>query len=87
MELFSAHLRLLKVNHTMSDLPNLIFEPVDEETRLDKMRRATLGYDAGVLTLNQALEVVDLGTEEGGDTRKEGGTRTPTGELPREGEM
>ena len=87
MELFSAHLRLLKVNHTMSDLPNLIFEPVDEETRLDKMRRATLGYDAGVLTLNQALEVVDLGTEEGGDTRKEGGTSTPTGELPREGEM
>jgi hypothetical protein len=87
MELFSAHLNLLKINHVKSDLPDLVFEPVDEETRLDKMRRATLGYDAGVLTLNQALDVVALPVEEGADTRKEGGTRTPTGELPREGEM
>jgi hypothetical protein len=87
MELFSAHLRLLKIDHTMSDLPDLIFEPVDEETRLDKMRRATLGYDSGVLTLNQALDIVGEQPEENADTRKEGGTRTPTGELPREGEM
>jgi hypothetical protein len=87
MELFSAHLNLLKINHVKSDLPDLVFEPVDEETRLDKMRRATLGYDAGVLTLNQALDVVALPVEEGADTRKESGTRTPTGELPREGEM
>ncbi len=87
MELFSAHLTLLGVNHVKSDLPDLVFEPVDEETRLDKMRRATLGYDAGVLTLNQALDVVSLPAEDGADTRKEGGSRTPTGELPREGEM
>ena len=87
MDLFSAHLTLLGVNHVKSDLPDLVFEPVDEETRLDKMRRATLGYDAGVLTLNQALDVVSLPAEDGADTRKDGGTRTPTGELPREGEM
>ena len=87
MDLFSAHLTLLGVNHVKSDLPDLVFEPVDEETRLDKMRRATLGYDAGVLTLNQALDVVALPAEDGADTRKDGGTRTPTGELPREGEM
>lgn len=99
MELFSAHLRLLKIDHKMSDLPDLIFEPVDEETRLDKMRRATLGYSNGVLSLNQALEIVAQPIEEGGDVRKDAPVKTETPEeepveerdedddMPREGEM
>ena len=99
MELFSAHLNLLKVNHVKSDLPDLIFEPVDEETRLDKMRRASLGYSNGVLSLNQALEIVALPVEEGGDVRKDAPVSTETPEeepveerdeeedMPREGEM
>jgi len=99
MELFSAHLDLLKINHVKTDLPDLIFEPVDEETRLDKMRRATLGYSNGVLSLNQSLEIVALPIEEGGDVRKDApvSTETPDEEpveerdedddMPREGEM
>jgi len=97
--LFSAHLDLLGIDHTRRDLPVLTFEPVDEETRLDKMRRATLGYSNGVLSLNQALDVISLPAEEEGDVRKDAPapqTETPDEpeeerdedeDLPREGEM
>ena len=82
-KLFSKHLELLKIQHEMKDLPKLVFEPIDEETRLNKMQRANIGYANGILTLNQALEILGLPEEEGGDTRKQGG-RANTGELPRE---
>jgi len=97
--LFSAHLNLLGIEHAKRDLPVLTFEPVDEETRLDKMRRATLGYSNGVLSLNQALDIVSLPAEEEGDVRKDAPTVTETpdeepleerdeeSETPREGEM
>tara|TARA_R110000737_G_scaffold322961_1_gene335448 strand:+ start:2230 stop:3651 length:1422 start_codon:yes stop_codon:yes gene_type:complete len=99
--LFSAHLDLLGIEHTSRDLPVLTFEPVDEETRLDKMRRATLGYGAGLLSLNQSLDIVSLPLEEDGDVRTGQPTSAPTEEtppvdeeprdededLPREGEM
>ena len=84
MELFSAHLDLLGVNHAKRDLPDLTFEPVDEETRLDKMRRATLGYSNGVLTLNQALGIVALPNEEEGDVRKDAPTPQTEEEPPEE---
>ncbi len=67
----------------MKDLPKLVFEPIDEETRLNKMQRANIGYSNGILTLNQALEILGQPEEEGGDVRKEGG-KANTGELPRE---
>jgi hypothetical protein len=82
-KVFSKHLELLRIPHEMKDLPKLVFEPIDEETRLNKMQRANIGYTNGILTLNQALEILGLPEEEGGDTRKEGG-RANTGELPRE---
>lgn len=84
MELFSRHLTLLRIDHTMSDLPSLDFEPIDEETRLNKMQRANIGYNAGILTLNQALEIVGEPTETDGDVRKSGGSSGQMGELPRE---
>lgn len=84
MELFSRHLTLLRIDHTMSDLPSLDFEPIDEETRLNKMQRANIGYNAGILTLNQALEIVGEPTETDGDVRKNGGSSGQMGELPRE---
>jgi hypothetical protein len=83
MDLFSRHLTLLRITHTMSDLPALEFEPIDEETRLNKMQRANIGYNAGILSLNQALEIVGEPTETNGDVRKEGGS-AQNGELPRE---
>lgn len=84
MDLFSRHLTLLRIDHTMSDLPSLDFEPIDEETRLNKMQRANIGYNAGILTLNQALEIVSEPTETDGDVRKNGGSSGQVGELPRE---
>jgi hypothetical protein len=56
---------------------------MDSETPLNVMQRATMGYNAGVLTLNQTLEMLNLPT-----AGKEGEERVSqnanTGELPRE---
>jgi len=84
-KMFSKHLELLRINHTMADLPSLDFEPIDEETRLNKMQRANIGYNAGILTLNQSLHIVGEPQELEGDVRK-GADATPadTGRLPRE---
>ncbi|HAW76003.1 MAG TPA: hypothetical protein DCW74_09755 [Alteromonas australica] len=50
------------------------------------MQRAVMGYNAGVITLNQALDMVNLplaGAE--GEERKESSNDTPDiGDLPRE---
>ena len=81
--LFSKHLELLNINHEMKDLPKLVFEPIDEESRLNKMQRANMGYTNGIITLNQALEIVGYPQEEEGDIRKTDGN-SGTGELPRE---
>jgi hypothetical protein len=84
-KMFSKHLDLLRINHTMADLPSLDFEPIDEETRLNKMQRANMGYGAGILTLNQALHIVGEPQELEGDVRKGGETSPePMGRLPRE---
>lgn len=84
-KMFSKHLELLRINHTMSDLPSLNFEPIDEESRLNKMQRANMGYAGGILTLNQALQIVGEPPELEGDVRKGGSGETPnTGRLPRE---
>ena len=84
-KMFSKHLELLRITHTMADLPSLNFEPIDEETRLNKMQRANMGYAGGILTLNQALEIVGEPQELDGDVRKGESGETPnTGRLPRE---
>ena len=83
-KLFSRHLELLNIAHEMKDLPVLVFEPIDEETRLNKMQRANIGYNAGIITLNQALEIVGMPQELEGDNRKGDGENTPMGRLPRE---
>ena len=84
-KMFSKHLELLRINHTLADLPSLDFEPIDEETRLNKMQRANIGYGAGILTLNQALNIVGEPQELEGDVRKGGeASPEPMGRLPRE---
>ena len=59
----------------------LNFLPIDEETPLNRMRRATMGYDSGLLSENQALHIVGLKTDNG--ERKTGGSSLK-GEMPRE---
>tara|TARA_R110002020_G_scaffold184769_2_gene381998 strand:- start:1956 stop:3371 length:1416 start_codon:yes stop_codon:yes gene_type:complete len=58
--IFSLHLDLLGIQHRTQDLPTITFETMDTETPLDVMRRATLGYSNGIVTLNQALDILNL---------------------------
>ena len=61
---------------------------VDEESPLNRMRRAEIGYDGGMITLNQSLEIIGLPDADGkeGEKRKELPDPTKLGTLPREKE-
>tara|TARA_R110002167_G_scaffold148769_3_gene341865 strand:- start:238 stop:1677 length:1440 start_codon:yes stop_codon:yes gene_type:complete len=86
--LFSKHLELLKIDHIQSDLPKVVFEPIDEESNLDKMRRANMGFGSGILSLNQTLDIIglpELGEE--GDFRNDNSSPESMGEMPRDGEQ
>jgi len=74
---------LLGIEYRKQDLPTIKFEAMDSETPLNIMQRAVMGYDSGILTLNQSLNMLSLPTDRSGDERK---TERPTnvGELPRE---
>jgi hypothetical protein len=85
-DLFSRHLDLLKIPHKKGELPLIMFDSMDSETPLNVMQRVTMGYDSGILTLNQSLDILNLpSAKEGGEDRKE---ITPlgleTGDLPAE---
>lgn len=87
-DLFSAHLTLLNIPHRKGDLPEIFFDAMDSETPLNVMQRASMGWDSGILTLNQALEMLNLPpAKEEGEERKDLNPVTPgseTGELPAE---
>lgn len=87
-ELFSRHLTLLGIPHTKAQVPVLEFGTVDEESPLNRMRRAEIGYDGGMITLNQSLEIIGLPDADGkeGEKRKELPDPTKLGTLPREKE-
>ena len=77
---------MLGIEHTIADLPEFDFEPVAEESPLDLTKRAVMGYGAGILTLNQSLEIVGLPPVKEGNERKE--SNSPNiGELPRTNEQ
>jgi len=82
-KVFMMHLDLLGIEYRKQDLPTIKFEAMDSETPLNIMQRAVMGYDSGILTLNQSLNMLSLPTDRSGDERK---TERPTnvGELPRE---
>ena len=84
-QLFSKHLELVGIEHTLSDLPKLTFEPIDEEPPIERMRRAKLGYEGGIITLNQALELIgepNIG-EEGDIRQTDESSSGDMGDLPR----
>tara|TARA_R110002020_G_scaffold29528_4_gene93055 strand:- start:294 stop:1682 length:1389 start_codon:yes stop_codon:yes gene_type:complete len=83
-DLFSVHLDLLGIEHRMSDLPTMRFEAMDSETPLNVMQRATMGYQSGVLTLNQTLDMLNLPEVSDGDERMSESEPEQQGELPRE---
>lgn len=83
-QLFSIHLNLLGIEHKKSDLPKMEFDTMDNATPLNVMQRVTMGYNAGLLTLNQSLDMLNLPpAKENGDVRREINSPSPTN-LPRE---
>ena len=85
-KLFSMHLELLGITHTMGDIPPIRFEAMNEESPLAMMQRAVLGYNAGIITLNQALDMVNLplSNREGRERKKSSNDTPDIGDLPRE---
>jgi len=84
-KIFMTHLDLLGIKYRKQDLPTIKFEAMDSETPLNIMQRTVMGYNAGLLTLNQSLDNLNLpsaGRE--GDQRKNVETPNNVGELPRE---
>jgi hypothetical protein len=88
MQLFMMHLDLLGITYRRQDLPTIKFDAMDMESPLNVMQRVTMGYDGGLLTLNQSLDILNLpeiGKE--GDDRKEIEKPVDVGSLPRENEQ
>ena len=86
MQLFSKQLELKGIRHQMKDLPEFMFEPIAEESPIESMKRAVMGYQAGILTLNQSLDLIGMQPESDGDGRLDK-TSKQTGTLPRSNEM
>mgnify|MGYP003626371878 CR=1 FL=1 len=82
VELFSKQLDLMGIPHTKKDLPEFIFEPIAEESPMDSMKRAVLGWQAGMLTLNQSLDIIGEAPTMDGEMRG-GKGNAKLGELPR----
>jgi len=88
IQLFMMHLDLLGITYRRQDLPTIKFDAMDMESPLNVMQRVTMGYDGGLLTLNQSLDILNLpeiGKE--GDDRKEIEKPADVGSLPRENEQ
>ena len=51
----------------MSGIPTLVFAPLLEESPAETMARGTSGFIGGVLTLNEAREIIGLEGVAGGD--------------------
>jgi hypothetical protein len=84
-KIFMMHLDLLGISYRKQDLPTIKFEAMDSETPLNIMQRTVMGYNAGLLTLNQSLDNLNLpsaGRE--GDERKMTEAPKQVGDLPRE---
>lgn len=69
--LFIKHLELMGIPAQKADIPHLAFEPFEEESHEQKMRRATAGYEKGILTRNEARDIIGLSpTKEEGESFK-----------------
>ena len=82
-KVFMMHLDLLGIEYRKQDLPTIKFEAMDSETPLNIMQRAVMGYDSGILTLNQSLDMLSMPITKDGDERKKENVSN-VGELPRE---
>ena len=87
--LFSKHLELLGIAHTNGDLPKVVFQPLDEESPFEETRRATMAYESGITTLNEARFDLGLPAEKASLGKQRYNTPpsdSNVGELPRDKE-
>lgn len=87
--LFSKHLELLGIEHINSDLPKVMFEPMDEESPFEITRRATMAFESGITTLNEARFDLSLPAEKpnvGKQRYNAPVSDSNVGELPRDKE-
>jgi hypothetical protein len=69
----------LGIPATKGDLPSLEFEPIEEEQHGEKMKRATLGYQQGIMTRDESRDILHLSpAKDGGDEFKEEKSLAPT---------
>ena len=85
-QVFSKHLELMGIEHLLSDLPVLEFEPIDEESPFETTRRVSMAYQAGLTTLNEARDDLGLPAERGDLGKTRSGTPAELGDLPRQNE-
>jgi len=86
-DLFSDHLELMGIAHKLSDLPPLMFEPVDSESPLHKMQRAKLGVESGIITVNEGRELNDMQPLSEGNELQPPKKSGVNPEMPRPGEV
>ena len=88
-QLFMMHLDLLDISYRRQDLPTIKFDSMDMESPLNVMQRVTMGFDGGLLTLNQCLDILNLPitTDKEGNERKDLTPPPSLGKLPRENEQ
>ena len=68
--LFLKHLELLGIPAEKKDLPKMSFKPLQAEPPSETMSRSTMGYQSGVLKLNEARDLLDLQKVKKGDDFK-----------------
>tara|TARA_R100001443_G_scaffold43533_1_gene56605 strand:- start:5652 stop:7067 length:1416 start_codon:yes stop_codon:yes gene_type:complete len=82
--LFLKHLELLGIQATKEDLPLMTFKPIEEESRGESMKRATTGYTMGLMTKNEARDIVHMEKVKGGEDFKPEPETAPQGRNPRD---
>jgi len=83
-KIFMMHLDLLGISYRKQDLPTIKFEAMDSETPLNIMQRTVLGYNAGLMTLNQSLDLLNLPSAGAEGEERKSMEKEGVGELPRE---
>ncbi len=71
-KLWLHHCEMKGVVSTKKDLPELYFEPVDEENNYQEYQRVSLGYRDGIITRNEAREILGFEPVSEGADFKEG---------------
>lgn len=82
--LFLKHLELLGIAAKKEDLPLMTFKPIEEESRGESMKRATTGYTMGVMTKNEARDILHMERVKGGEDFKPEPETAPNGRNPRD---